>query len=151
MNTTPPSLPEFSRQLLTEAEWGVLGTHSHGHAGFPFSSMVQFALDGMARPIFLLSGLAEHTQNLRHDSRSSLFVRDPRSGEPQSVGRLTMLGEVRTLPDQEVVAARDLFLQRHPNAALWSSFGDFRWYRLQPLETYVVAGFGKMGWVDLIP
>ena len=49
MNTTPSSLRDVSRQLLTDAEWGVLGTHSHGHAGFPFSSMVQFALDAEGR------------------------------------------------------------------------------------------------------
>ncbi len=147
MNTSSPQLTDFARQLLSETEWGVLGTHSHGHAGFPFSSMVQFANDSEDRPVFLLSGLAEHTQNLKHDPRASLFVRDSRAGEPQSVGRLTMLGEIHRVPDDEISAVRDLFLQRHPNAALWSGFGDFHWFRLLPLETYVVAGFGRMGWV----
>ena len=148
MNATPSPLVDVSRQLLTDAEWGVLGTHSHGHAGFPFSSMVQFALDSEGRPLFLLSGLAEHTKNLKHDPRASLFVRDSRSGEPQSIGRVTMLGEVAVLNESESAVARDLFLTRHPQAALWSSFGDFRWFRLQPTATYVVAGFGKMGWVN---
>ncbi len=147
MNASSPSLNDFARQLLTEAEWGVLATHSHGHAGYPFSSMVQFALDDSGRPVFLLSGLAEHTQNLKRDPRSSLFVRDSRAGEPQSVGRLTMLGEIHLIPEDEIPAVRELFLQRHANAALWSTFGDFRWFRLQPVETYVVAGFGRMGWI----
>ena len=147
MNASSPSLNDFARQLLTEAEWGVLGTHSHGHVGYPFSSMVQFALDDSGRPVFLLSGLAEHTQNLKRDPRSSLFVRDSRAGEPQSVGRLTMLGEIHLIPEDEIPAVRELFLQRHANAALWSTFGDFRWFRLQPVETYVVAGFGRMGWI----
>jgi putative heme iron utilization protein len=147
MNSPSPQLSDFSLQLLSEAEWGVLGTHSHGHAGFPFSSLVQFAIDDQSRPIFLLSGLAEHTHNLKHDSRASLFVRDSRAGEPQSVGRLTMLGEIHRVLDDEVPAVRDLLLQRHPNAALWSGFGDFHWFRMMPLETYVVAGFGRMGWI----
>ena len=148
MNTTPTPLSDVARQLLTEADAGVLATHSHGHEGFPFSSLVQFALDQAWQPIFLLSGLAEHTKNLRHNPKASLFVRDLKSGEPQSTGRMTMLGEVQRLPEDEVAAVREIFLARHPQAALWTGFGDFRWFRMNPTATYVVAGFGQMGWVQ---
>ncbi len=147
MNTAATTLSAVARQLLTEADAGVLATHSQGYEGFPFSSLVQFALDVAGQPIFLLSGLAEHTKNLRGNPKASLFVRDLKSGEPQSTARVTMLGEIQLIPEDEVSAARDLFLARHPQAALWASFGDFRWFRMVPSATYVVAGFGQMGWV----
>ena len=147
MNTATTTLSDIARQLLTEADAGALATHSQGYEGFPFSSLVQFALDQAGQPIFLLSGLAEHTKNLRGNPKASLFVRDLKSGEPQSTGRVTLLGEIQLLPDDEIPAVRDLFLERHPKAALWASFGDFRWFRMVPTATYVVAGFGQMGWV----
>ncbi len=147
MNTAPISLSDVAQQLLTEADAGVLATHSQGHEGFPFSSLVQFALNQDGHPIFLLSGLAEHTKNVRGNPKASLFVRDLKSGEPQSTGRVTMLGEIQLLLNDEIPAVRDLFLERHPKAALWASFGDFRWFRMMPSATYVVAGFGQMGWV----
>ncbi len=148
MKPSDTSLSEVARQLLRDAEVGILATHSRGHAGFPFSSLVQFALNQAGEPLLLLSGLAEHTKNLLHDPRASLFVRDSRSGEPQAAGRVTMLGEIKLLLDEEIASAREIFLARHPQAAAWSSFGDFRWFRLIPTASYVVAGFGQMGWIQ---
>ena len=147
MKPAATSLSDVARQLLTEADAGVLATHSQGQEGFPFSSLVQFALDQAGQPILLISGLAEHTKNLRGDPKASLFVRDSKSGEPQATARVTMLGEIQPLPEDEGSAVRDLFLARHPQAALWAGFGDFRWFRMVPTATYVVAGFGQMGWV----
>ncbi len=147
MKSTSTSLSDVARLLLTEADAGVLATHSQGHEGFPFSSLVQFALDQAGQPIFLFSGLAEHTKNLRGNPKASLFVRDSKSGEPQATGRVTMLGEIQLLPEDEISTVRDLFIARHPPAALWAGFGDFHWFRMNPTATYVVAGFGQMGWV----
>ena len=31
---------------------------------------------------------------------------------------------------------------------MWMGFGDFRWFRLETEATYVVAGFGQMGWIE---
>ena len=147
MKPASPSLSDVARQLLTEADAGVLATHSQGHEGFPFSSLVQFALDDAGQPIFLLSGLAEHTRNVRGNPKASLFVRELKSGEPQATARVTMLGEIELLPEDEIPPARDLYIARHPQATLWAGFGDFRWFRMVPTATYVVAGFGQMGWV----
>ena len=147
MKPTAPALSDVARQLLTEADAGVLATHSQGHEGFPFSSLVQFALDDSGQPIFLMSGLAEHTKNVRGNPKASLFVRDLKSGEPQATARVTMLGEIQLLPEDEIPTARDHFMARHPQAALWAGLGDFRWFRMAPTATYVVAGFGQMGWI----
>lgn len=148
MNTQPHALAEVARRLLNDAESATLATHSQSRPGFPFPSLVQFALDSKGRPLFILSGLAEHTKNLLADPRASLFVHESRSGETQAQARVTVMGKIQLLPEADVPSARDEFLTRHPRAAMWMGFGDFRWFRLETEATYVVAGFGQMGWIE---
>ena len=62
------------RRLLRLGAPGALGTHSASVEGYPFVSNVPYVLDGCCRPLFLLSGLAEHTRNLLADPRASLLV-----------------------------------------------------------------------------
>ena len=74
-----PQLPEPShaervRTLLSLASVATLSTLSRKHAGFPFGSLMPYALDSEGRPIFLISNMAMHTQNLKADPRASLFV-----------------------------------------------------------------------------
>src|ERR1700761_5226741 len=74
-----PQLPEPShaerlRTLITLATVGTLSTISRKHPGFPFGSLMPFAIDDAGRPIFLISEMAMHTQNLNTEPRCSLFV-----------------------------------------------------------------------------
>ena len=46
-----------------------------------------YALDGAGRPLFLISSMAVHTQNLAGDARASLFVAEPDwAGDPLAAG-----------------------------------------------------------------
>ena len=67
-----PSHAECARTMAARIGSGTLCTIAgpeSGQAGYPYGSLVQTALyDG--HPIFLISGLAEHTQNLRADPRA---------------------------------------------------------------------------------
>ena len=47
----------------------LLSTLSGKQPGFPFGSVMPHGLDGRGRPIFLISTMAMHTQNLQADSR----------------------------------------------------------------------------------
>ena len=74
-----PQLPEPShaeriRTLISLASIATLSTLSKKHSGFPFGSLMPYALDSVGRPIFLVSSMAMHTQNLKADSRCSLYV-----------------------------------------------------------------------------
>src|ERR1700680_4343173 len=74
-----PQLPEPThaervRTLMSLTSIATLSTISRTHAGYPFGSLMPFALDNSGRPIFLISNMAMHTQNLKADSRCSLFV-----------------------------------------------------------------------------
>jgi heme iron utilization protein len=69
-----PSFAERARTLLYLGRVGSLSTHSRKQPGFPFGSVMPYALDDHANSIFLISTMAMHTQNLLADTRASLLV-----------------------------------------------------------------------------
>ena len=88
-----PQLPEPThaervRTLMSLAPIATLSTLSRKHPGFPFGSLMPFALDSAGRPIFLISTMAMHTQNLLQDGRASLLVTQPEAeGDPLGAAR----------------------------------------------------------------
>src|SRR5688572_15683975 len=124
-----PSLSERARTLAAIGRIGSLSTHSRKFPGFPFGSMMPFAADGLGRPIFLISNMAMHTQNLHQDERASLLITQPGViGDPLGAARLTLIGGVKIAPAAEV---RDLYLSCHESARYWQDFTDFAYYRLE--------------------
>ena len=115
-------------------------------AGFPFGSMMPYAADGEGRPVFFISSMAMHTQNLMADPRSSLLIMQPDvAGDPLGASRVTILGTSTRVVAEEV---RDLYLSRHENAKFWQDYSDFAFYRLEVLAVYFIGGFGVMGWIS---
>ena len=107
-----------------------------------------YALDGQGRPVFLISTMAMHTQNLQADPRASLFVTEPgASGDPLGSSRVTLIGSVNRIPEPELAAARTAYLTHYPDSKYWVDFDDFSFYRMDVLDVYYVGGFGVMGWV----
>jgi heme iron utilization protein len=108
-----------------------------------------YGLDDHGRPIFLISTMAMHTQNLRADPRASLLVTQLDSGgDVLGASRVTLLGEVLRLEEPEVGDARKLYLATYENSKYWVDFEDFFFYRMNVVDVYYVGGFGVMGWVD---
>jgi putative heme iron utilization protein len=127
---------------------GSLSTLSRKRPGFPFGSLMPFALDGAGRPIFLISTMAMHTQNLQQDGRASLLVTQPEaSGDPLGAARVTLVGNVSVVAAAEVEEARRLYLERHENSKYWVDFDDFSFFAMDVVDVYYVGGFGVMGWV----
>jgi heme iron utilization protein len=144
-----PSHAERTRTLLSVATIGTLSSLSRKHAGFPFGSLMPYALDSAGRPIFLISSMAMHTQNLSADPRSSLFVSQAcTDGDPLGAARATLVGDAEPVAANDLAPVRELYLARHPNSRYWVDFADFRFFRLKPIDVYYVGGFGVMGWVD---
>src|ERR1700738_4514158 len=97
-----PSLAERARTLASLGRIGSLSTHSRKFPGFPFGSMMPYAADELGRPIFFISTMAMHTQNLQQDARASLLITQPDvSGDPLGAPRLTLLGAVSEPPAAE--------------------------------------------------
>ena len=144
-----PSFAERARTLAHLGRIGSLSTWSRKQPGFPFGSVMPYALDEHGRPIFLISTMAMHTQNLQADPRASLLVTQPdASGDPLGASRVTLIGNTVTIPKPDVPEARRLYLARYANSQYWVDFDDFSFYRLDLVDVYYVSGFGVMGWVS---
>jgi heme iron utilization protein len=143
-----PSFSERARTLLHCSRVGSLSTVSRKQPGFPFGSVMPYALDGRGRPLFLISTMAMHTQNLQADPRASLLVTQPEAAtDPLGASRVTLVGNVSLIPEPEVQSVRELYLARHLNSKYWVDFEDFAFYRMNVVDVYYVGGFGVMGWV----
>jgi putative heme iron utilization protein len=144
-----PGFSERARTLLYLGRIGSLSTLSRKQPGFPFGSVMPYGLDERGRPIFLISTMAMHTQNLQGDPRASLLVTQADGdGDPLGASRVTLVGNVATIPEAEVSGARKLYLDRYANSKYWVDFDDFSFYRMDVLDVYYVGGFGVMGWVQ---
>ncbi len=150
-----PTYAERARTLAHVGRVGTLATLSRRHPGHPFASVMPYALDGAGRPLFLISSMAMHTQNLQADPRASLLVTQPglgpelqESGDPLARARLTLMGEARVVPPGEASAARAAYLTRHAQAKHWVDFEDFAFWRFEVVDLYFVGGFAAMDWVS---
>src|SRR5438874_6973270 len=109
-----PAFAERARTLMCLGRIGSLSTLSRKQPGFPFGSVMPYGLDDRGRPIFLISTMAMHTQNLQADPRASLLItQEDASGEPLGASRVTLLGNVLPATDAE---ARKVYLARHANS-----------------------------------
>jgi hypothetical protein len=144
-----PTHAERCRTLVLSAQSATLSTIAREPAGFPYGSLVTVAFDDRGRPLFLLSTLAEHTGNLAACADASALVTEPLGGhdEPLALGRVTILGRCEAVAGAEKDAVRSTFLAHQPRASYYADFGDFAFYRLEPVALRYVGGFGRMSWV----
>ena len=135
-------------ELTAGQTMGVLSTMSKRQAGYPFGSVVAYALDGQARPVLLISALAVHFKNLQSDSKGSLTVfEDEALSNPMTAARATLMGEFHPVPESELAVVKAAYLARHPEAERWANFGDFAFLRMDIRDIYYIGGFGSMGWI----
>lgn len=143
-----PTYAEKVRTLLASERLGTLATQSVRHPGWPFASVMPYALDENAAPLFLISAMAIHTQNVVADARASLLVMQSGAGsDPLGSPRATLLGNAVRIADVSE-SLRAAYLERHPSARYWIDFSDFAFFRLDVTDVYFVGGFGVMGWVS---
>ena len=114
--------------------------------GAPYASLVLIAADLDASPLLLLSDLAQHSRNIAFDPRISLLIdgtagyRDPLTGP-----RLTVIGQAGAVADPRRLAR---FIAHHTTSAVYSGFADFRLYRVVVERGHLVAGFGRIHWIE---
>lgn len=137
-----------ARALLRRVDAGVLSTQSLAQPGYPFGSLAPFALTHEARPILLVSSLAEHTRNLAADPRCCLTVLEPTGGERQATGRASLLGEARPLPEAERATAGARYLALFPEQRDFLQMRDFAFWSIEPLRVRWIGGFGEIHWVE---
>jgi putative heme iron utilization protein len=135
-----------ARHLVRAVPKAALGTILRAADGWPYVSLVVVATDHDGAPVLLLSDLSEHAKNLKEEDRASLLfdatgeLEDPLAGE-----RVTLLGRlVRTTAPGH----RARYLARHPAAGMYVDFRDFAFYRMSVERAHLVAGFGRIHWID---
>jgi putative heme iron utilization protein len=134
------------RGLMRRQGHAALATSLQGQ---PYASLVAVACDIDASPLLLLSDLAQHTRNIATDNRVSLlFDGGPREHPPEdplAEPRLSLLGEAARDDDPRLLAR---FVARHPGAEAYARFGDFHLYRVTIGRLHLVAGFGRISWIE---
>jgi putative heme iron utilization protein len=139
------------RGLMRRAGQATLASAlARGGSGRPYASLVLSCVDHDASPVLLLSDLADHTRNLKADPRVSLLFDGTQGLEDPLTGpRASVLGLAQAVED-EAAAARltARFVARHPSAADYAGFGDFRIYRVALESAHLVAGFGRIHWLE---
>jgi heme iron utilization protein len=115
-------------------------------AGRPYVSLVIAACDIDASPLLLLSDLAQHTRNLLADpSVSLLFDGTGDHPDPLTGPRLSLVGQAERCDDPRAAAR---FAARHPSSAGYAGFADFHLYRVAIGRGHLVAGFGRISWIE---
>jgi heme iron utilization protein len=139
-NSNPAVL---SRLLARRCTRGALATSLNGA---PYASLVLVTVDHDATPLLLLSDLAQHSRNIAFDPRVSLLL-DATEGHPDPLTgpRLTLLGQARPTDDPRRLAR---FVAHHPTSAVYAGFRDFRLYRVAVERGHLVAGFGRIDWIE---
>jgi putative heme iron utilization protein len=133
----------MGRLLARSCTRAVLATSLNGA---PYASLVLFAVDVDASPLLLLSDLAQHSRNIAFDPRVSLLL-DATQGhlDPLMGPRLTLLGRALANDDPRCLGR---FISHHPTSTGYAGFRDFQLYRVVVERGHLVAGFGRIDWIN---
>ena len=118
-------------------------------------------------PILLAIGIATPFKNAAAGSNLTLSLRyqlpvdrpptsDPYLYLPANLPRFSLIGYAERLSDEEVAAFNisGCFLEKHPEASLWTPGNDIHtswWARLVVREVYFFGGFGDRARISWVP
>ncbi len=129
------------QDLVRAALKGSLATTSKA-SGDPYASLVTCATTPAGNPIFLLSQLAVHTQNLNANARASLLIDGTGTSVDALTGnRATFIGAVKKTNED---LCKQRFLARHPSASFYAGFEDFDFYIMDVESVHFIGGFGRI-------
>lgn len=136
----------ISRNLVRSKEKAVLATVMRETEGDPYASLVLTASDHQGNPLIYISDLAEHTKNIWENKRASmLFEHTGGLNDPLSGARVTLQG---TMEETEDPIICERFFRRHEQSRSYGKAHKFFLYRLNVERTHLIAGFGRIHWID---
>jgi len=146
---TEPTHAESARTLVAHHLQGVMGTLDR-RSGAPYTSVTEYVPLDNGDPLVFVSDLADHTNNFKKDVRVSLLVAEG-LGDSEALAeeRVTLVGEIDPIADEQTDEMRTRYLEGHPHAETYIDFEDFAFYRVVPKRLRYIGGFGRMSWVDL--
>ncbi|WP_417841247.1 HugZ family protein [Terasakiella sp.] len=134
-----------ARKIVRSCRSGALATLDRNDQS-PYVSFCATTFDIYGQPLFLLSDLADHTQNINVEPRVSFLCEQASTrSNPQSGPRVTLVGRVEKVRQDDLVAR---YLEIHPSAKMYAEFSDFNFYRLIVEKAHFVGGFGQAEWLQ---
>jgi len=130
--------------LLQRQYDGALATLSVELAGYPFNSVMPYALDRSGAPVIQIASIAQHTRNIEADPRVSLMAFERRADDLQVNARLTLIGEAEPCSDPD---AGERYFRYFPDARGFEDTHDFVFYRLSIRRCRYIGGFGEIHWL----
>lgn len=131
-------------ELLKQSREAVLATLEEPG---PFTSAVNcFWQDGgtFGRLVFLMSDLARHAKNTAKDSRVSLHIMETSLQPLYQRKRVSAQAKVVQVRDVPIFQQyKQKYLELFPQAAIFFTLADFRFYEADIYELYYIGGFGR--------
>jgi heme iron utilization protein len=142
-----------ARRWLLDGNSATLATLSADPlcVGYPFCSVVAYALDGRGRPIIQIASIAAHTKNVCADNRVSLFLQAPPTdghGDAQAHWRITVVGRLQPVAVDDQPEAMARLSERVPKALAYANTHDFQLWQLEIEHVRYIAGFGRICWIE---
>lgn len=130
--------------LIRTQRYAALGTLRDGA---PSVSMILYAASPDFQSFYtLISGLAQHTQDIQRDARVGLMLIEDgdEHDDPQQRARISINGDaVRVTAQDPDYETKALYLEKYPQTAFNLSLKDFSFYRIAPRTARFVAGFAQ--------
>ena len=133
--------------LMRNCREGVLSTVSKKYEGYPFGSFVTFISGADRSIIFYASDIAQHTINLKNNSKACITLFNLSEGDKQDSARLSLMGDVKKI-DKDVEEISRQFIEFFPESSQYSNMHDFNFYKLNISQVRWIGGFGKIAWLS---
>ncbi|MEM0910258.1 MAG: DUF2470 domain-containing protein [Pseudomonadota bacterium] len=133
-----------ARCLMRQQHSGVLSTISLSMNGFPFGSIIPFLMTEKGDLVIYASDIAQHSRNMKADSKVSLCVYDAAQNDSQANARVTVLAHA--FPDEVNETHQQHYFELFPQARAYQNTHDFRFYLLKTERVRYIGGFGEIYW-----
>ena len=133
--------------LMRNCREGVLSTVSKKYEGYPFGSFVTFISGADRSIIFYASDIAQHTINLKNNSKACITLFNLSEGDKQDSARLSLMGDVKKI-DKDVEEISRQFIEFFPESSQYSNMHDFNFYQFSIKQIRWIGGFGQIAWLE---
>ena len=135
--------------LYRSTNAAILSTMSNKYEGYPFGSFITY-VSSRNRTLFMYaSDIAQHTKNLKSNPKAcvTLFRLDT-DYDKQNSSRLTLMGDLKTVSNEELDDCQNRFIKFLPESKKYSSMHDFKFYKLVISRVRWIGGFGDIAWLN---
>jgi heme iron utilization protein len=146
----PFAANDVARNLLRTVTTASLATLDPV-SGYPYTTVTNLAVEADGTPYFFVAWVALHARNLDADNRVSMTLAPLESRDVLVTPRLTLVGRVERVPEEDITVAERRYLARYPKSKLYMSLPDARLYRLRVEDLTLSGGPARNAFSSLTP